>query len=413
MNILFIHKNLPGQFKYLTLVLANNSGCNVHFITEDKDLEINGVTKHVYKPLFKSLNNCNPLLHHYEEVLTHAEPITKIARKLKDEGFKPDVIYAFSYWGGAMFIKDIFPDVPLITYFEWFNNAEGADVGFDGNLPDDKFKEKIRCRNAPSLVDLYSCDAGICPTHWQKAQFPKEFHNKISVIHDGIDTQSCQPDSNATYFIKDKNLILSTKDEVITYGTRGMEPYRGFPEFMQAAEILLKKRPNAHVVIAGADAVYYGAPLEKGTYKELMLKKLDLDMNRIHFLEGLSMSDYTKFLQISSAHVYLTYPFVLSWSILNAMSCACPIIASNTAPVLEVMQDNYNGLLFDFYNVDQLVEKVEYALDCKINNKDKMQEIRNNARKTVLENYDINKIIPLQVNFINNTIQKFKQQGNI
>lgn len=407
MNILFLHKNLPGQFKYLTLALANNPNSNVFFITEDKDLEIKGVTKILYKPIKKVLNNCNPNLEFFEEVLTHAQPIAKVARELKDKGFKPDVIYAFSFWGASMFMKDIFPDVPLITYFEWFDRAEGADVGFDGNLPDDAYRERIRCRNAPALIDLCSCDAAISPTHWQKAQFPKEFQDKITVIHDGIDTETCKPDSNAKLFIKDKNIELGTDDEVITYGTRGMEPYRGFPEFMEAAEKLLKKRPKAHIVIAGVDDVYYGAKLPKGTYKELMLKKLDLDMNRIHFLGGISLVDYVKFLQISSAHVYSTYPFVLSWSILNAMAVGCPLIASNTAPVLEVIKDNYNGLLFDFFNVEQLVEKIEYALD----NKNKMQLLRSNARQAVLDNYDIRKLLIEQVNFINSIITQYKTKS--
>lgn len=407
MNILFLHKTFPGQFKYLTLALARNPNSNVFFITEDKNLEIEGVTKLVYKPINKILNNCNPNLVFFEEVLTHAQPIAKVARELKAQGFKPDVIYAFSFWGAALFMKDIFPDAPLITYFEWFDKAEGADVGFDGNLPDDAHRERIRCRNANALIDLYSCDAAISPTYWQKAQFPKEFQDKITVIHDGIDTEICKPDSSAKLFIKDKNIELGTDDEVITYGTRGMEPYRGFPEFMEATEKLLKKRPKAHVVIAGVDEVYYGAPLPKGTYKELMLKKLDLDMSRIHFIGGISLVDYVKFLQISSAHVYSTYPFILSWSILNAMACGCPIIASDTAPVQEVIKDNYNGLLFDFFNVDQLVEKIEYSLD----NKDKMQAIRNNARQTVLDNYDVKKLIFEQVNFINSVIIKHKSQN--
>lgn len=407
MNILFLHKNLPGQFKYLTLALANDPNSNVVFITEDKDLEIKGVTKLVYTPTKRGVNLSNLYIDFFEEVLSHAKPIANVAKELKNKGFKPDVIYAFSFWGGAMFMKDIYPDVPLITYFEWFNNAEGADVGFDGNLPSDEYREAIRCRNAPGLIDLYSCDAAITPTNWQKAQFPKEFQDKIAVIHDGIDTETCKPNPEAKLFIKDKNIELTAQDEVITYGTRGMEPYRGFPEFMRAAEKLLKKRPKAHVVIAGVDDVYYGTKLPKGTYKELMLKELNFDMNRLHFLGGISLLDYVKFLQISSAHVYSTYPYVLSWSILNAMAVECPIIASNTAPVLEVIQDNYNGLLFDFFNVDELVEKVEYALD----NKEAMKPIRANARQTVLEKYDIRKLLFEQVNFVNSVVQKYKAGG--
>jgi len=202
--------------------------------------------------------------------------------------------------------------------------------------------------------------------------------------------------------IKDKNIELRAQDEVITYGTKGMERYRGFPQFMEAAAKILKRRPNAHVVIAGTDATYYSPKLPNGTYKELMLKKLNLDMKRVHFVGVLNFNDYVKFLQISSAHVSSTFPYVLSWSILDAMSVCCPIIASNTAPVTEVVKDNYNGLLFDFFDVNQLVEKIEYSLD----NKDKMDKIRVNARQTVLDNYDLRKVLPQQISLINSLIHK-------
>jgi len=296
-----------------------------------------------------------------------------------------------------MFMKDIFPDVPLLCYFEWFYNAQGADVGFDGKLQNEDDKAKLRTKNSHLLVDLYSCDAGISPTNWQKNQFPTEFHDKIKVLHDGVDTDFCKPDNDAKFLVKDKNLVLTAKDEVITYATRGMEAYRGFPEFMRAASILLKKRSNAHIVIGGEDRVCYGPQIMGTTYKEMMLKELpDLDLNRVHFVGGLPFNEYVKLLQISSVHVYLTYPFVLSWSLLDAMSCGCCIVASDTKPVLEVMQDNYNALLFDFHNIDEQVEKIEYALA----NKDKIQELRHNARKTIVDNYALKDLLPQHIDFI-------------
>jgi len=189
----------------------------------------------------------------------------------------------------------------------------------------------------------------------------------------------------------------SSKDEVITYATRGMEAYRGFPEFMRAAAILLKKRPNLHVVIGGEDRVCYGPQVIGTTYKEMMLKELpDLDLSRVHFVGGLPFNEYVNLLQISSVHVYLTYPFVLSWSLLDAMSCGCCIVASGTPPVLEVMKDNYNGLLFDFYNIDEQVAKIEYALD----NKDKMEELRHNARKTIVKNYALKDLLPQHIEYV-------------
>lgn len=396
MNILFLHRGFPGQFKYLSLVLANDPNNNVMFITNTEAGQLNGINKLVYKTPPRKSNNPNQCLSFYEETIIHGKETANLALAMKNKGITPDIIYGFAGWGSTMFMKDIFPDVPLICYLEWYGQPENSILDFGGQVPSFEQKFKTRCDNSHLLVSLYSCDGGIAPTHWQKQQFPKEFHNKIQVIHDGIDTDTCKPDSNATLFIEDKNIELSVKDEVITYGTKGMEPYRGFPEFMQAAEKILKKRPNAHIVIAGANESYYSPKLTKGTYKELMLQKLDLDMSRVHFVGILSFLDYIKFLQISSVHVYSTFPYVLSWSILNAMSTGCCVIGSNTAPVQEVIKDNYNGLLFDFFNVEQLAEKIEYALD----NQDKMQEIRQNARQTVLDNYDIRKVLPQQINFL-------------
>lgn len=399
MNILFLHRNFPAQFRHIAVELAKDPNNNVVFITNNNDLNIEGINKIVYKLKREVPKNCHRYLNFYEDSIIHGQAAAEVALALKAQGFIPDIIYGHT-WGPTMFMKDIFPDTPLLCYFEWFYNIEGADVGFDGKISNVDDRAKLRCKNSHLLVDLYSCDAGISPTHWQKNQFPNEFHDKIRVIHDGVDTDFCTPNTNATFFIKDKGLELTAKDEIVTYATRGMEAYRGFPEFMRAIERLLKNRPNTHVVIAGEDRVCYGPKLANTTYKELMLRELDLDMERVHFVGGLPFNEYVRLLQISSAHVYLTYPFVLSWSLLDAMSIGCCIIASNTKPVLELMKNNYNGLLVDFYDVNQLVEKIEFALD----NQDKMQELRYNARKTIVDNYALKDLLPKHIDFIRNLI---------
>lgn len=399
MNILFLHKTFPGQFKHIVSELAKDSENKIYFITQDDSVQIPGVNKIKYKTERKISKNCNPYLHPYEEAVIQNQAGAKAALKLKNQGFKPDIIIGHTM-GATMFIKDVFPDTPLLGYFEWYYNAEEADLGFDGNPVSEDEKAKLRCKNSDILVDLYSTDAGLCPTNWQKSQFPKEFQPKIKVIHDGIDTEYFKPDSSAKF--SHENLQLSANDEVITYATRGMEPYRGFPVFMMAIEKLLKKRPNLQVVIAGNDEAYYGQRLTDTTYKEIMLKQLDIDLKRVHFVGTLPLDKYKNLLQISSAHIYLTYPFVLSWSILEAMACGCCVIASNTQPVTEVIKDNHNGMLFDFYNINQLVEKVEYALD----NQDKTVTIRKNARKSIIENYDLKTILPQQIEYIKSLIQK-------
>lgn len=396
MNILFLHRNFPAQYRHIAVELAKDPSNNVVFITNNDKLQIQGIKKVVYKLKREVPKNCHRYLSFYEESIIHGQATAEAALALKNQGFKPDIIYGHT-WGNTMFMKDIFPDVPLLCYFEWFYNIEGADVGFDGKPQNEDDRAKLRCKNSHLLVDLYSCDAGLSPTNFQKSQFPEEFHHKIKVLHDGVDTDFCVPNNDAKFLIKDKNIELTAKDEVVTYATRGMEAYRGFPEFMRAADKLLKKRPNLQIVIGGEDRVCYGPQIVGTTYKEMMLKELpEVDMNRVHFVGGLPFNEYVNLLQISSAHVYLTYPFVLSWSLMDAMSCGCCIVASDTKPVLEMMQDNYNALLFDFFNVDQQVERIEYALD----NQDKMEEIRHNARKTMVENYALKDLLPQHIEYV-------------
>lgn len=401
MNILFLHRDFPGQFKYIAPAIAQNPLNLVLFITaEDKIPSVAGINKLVYK-VPNAAKQCHQFAKTFEENVLHGRAAAEIGVAMKQKGIIPDIIFAHS-WGLGIFMKDVFPDVPVLNYFEWFWNAEGAVVGFDGKqLTTDK-KAELRASNAQTLIDLCSCDSGITPTEWQKNQFPKDFHNKIKVIHDGVDTEICKPDANATFFIPDKNLTLTAQDEVITYATRGMEPYRGFPQVMEAIEKLQKLRPNAHFIIGGEDRVCYGEKLSHGSYKQMMLKKLDLDMSRIHFVGGLTFNDYLKILQISSVHIYSTMPFVLSWSILEAMACECCVVASSTAPVLEVVEDNKNGLLFDFYNVDELVEKVEFAL----NNPTKSTEIRKKARQAVLDKYELKDCLAKQLEYMQSLIKK-------
>jgi len=400
MIVLFLHRSFPGQFKNLATELARNPMNQILFITNTAKDQIPGVTKLVYNAQGQS--TCTEVIKGYEDNVLHGQASANLMMQLKYKNITPDIIIGFS-WGPPMFVKEVFPDVPFLNYFEWFNKTEDSVFDFGNKKLNEEQRVKIACNNTHILVDLYNCDAGMTPTLWQKEQFPKEYQDKIKVIHDGVDTDICKPDENVKFLIKDKNIELTLEDEVITYGTRGMEPYRGFPEFMEAIAVLGKKRPNAHFVIAGVDAVCYG-PKDPNipSYKELMLKKLNLDMKRVHFVGSLGYEEYIKFLQVSSAHIYLTYPFILSWSILEAMAAECCIIGSNTKPVLEVIEDGKNGLIVDFPNVEALVERIEYALD----NKEKMKEIRANARKTIIENYAFKDTLPKQIEYIKSLIKR-------
>ena len=395
MNILFLHRNFPAQFRHILPIFASDPNNKVVFITNNETVNMKNVMKVQYKLKREVPDDCHRYLRFYEECVNHGQACAEAAIALKNQGFKPDVIFGHT-WGQTLFMKDVFPDVPLICYFEWFYDRYNGDMGFDGRPLDIDDWAKLRSKNAHLLIDLFSCDYGFCPTKFQLKQFPKEFHNKIRVMHDGVDADYCKPDDNAQFFVKDKNITLTRNDEVITYATRGMEAYRGFPEFMKAAEVLLKKRPNLQIVIGGEDRVCYGPQLANTTYKKMMLEQLDLDLERVHFVGSLPFNEYVKLLQISSAHVYLTYPFVASWSLLDAMSCGCPIVASSTEPVMEFIEDGKNGFLFDFYSTSGQVEKIEYVLD----NKEMVEPVRQAARKTIVDNYNLKDLLPKHIEFI-------------
>ena len=395
MNIIFLHRNFPAQFKFLALELAKDKNNNVFFVTNNENTKpFGGIKKVIYKLKRQVPDDCHRYLRFYEESIIHGQSAAEALISLQMQGFKPNVIFGHS-WGSSLFVKEVFPDVPYVAHLEWYYNPVNSDVDFGGKELDIDAKASLKIKNSHILQDLVSCDYGISPTQWQKAQFPSAFADKIKVMHEGIDVDFCRPDENAEFKVPNTNITLTRKDEVLTYATRGMEEYRGFPEFMKAASILMKQRPNLHVLVGGEDRVCYGRHLQNDTFKKKMLRELDFDMNRLHFTGSLIYRDYVKLLQVSTAHVYLTYPFVLSWSFLEAMAAGCRIIASDTAPVKEVMKDGYNGILTDFYDIDALVKKVNMVLD----NRNDFNELTVNARKTIVDNYDIKDLLPKEVEF--------------
>jgi glycosyltransferase involved in cell wall biosynthesis len=321
-----------------------------------------------------------------------------MAEKLKAQGFVPDIIYGHSGWGPTLFMREIFPKAELLCFFEWFYHARGSDADFDPSEPlsaDDECR--IRVKNTPILIDLYGCDRGLTPTNWQRQQFPPEYHSKITICHDGIDTNFFKPNPGAKLVLPRINLDLSHVEELVTYVGRGMEPYRGFPQFMEAVALIQQRRPHTHIVVVGEDRVAYGKTLPDGkTYKQLMLEKLDLDLSRLHFTQRLPYDEYLQVLQASSAHIYLTRPFVLSWSMLEAMSVGCLLVASNTPPVLEVIEDGKNGLLVDFFSPQEIAQKVDEVLD----NSEDMISIRTQARKTIIENYNLHTLLPKHLDWL-------------
>lgn len=404
MRILFLHSNFPAQFRHLAVALGQDSNNQVVFGTTRKEGSLPGVHKALYAPS----REAHPQTHHYarplEGAVLQGQAVYRLADQLKAQGFIPDVVYGHSGWGPTLFIKDIFPKAKLLCYFEWFYHAHGSDADFDPSeplTPDDE--ARIRIKNAPILIDLYSCDRGLSPTYWQQQQFPPEFRSKLQVHHDGIDTQFFQPQPGAKLFLPRINLDLREVPEIVTYVARGMEPYRGFPQLIETVSLLQKRRPQCHVVIVGENRVAYGRSLPDGkTYKDVMLEKFPLDLSRVHFTGLLPYPEYLQVLQASSVHLYLTRPFVLSWSMLEALSTGCLIVGSNTAPVTEMIQDGVNGLLVDFFDTHKICDRIEEALD----NPTSMAALRAKARETILDRYDLAKLLPQHLQWIQEAVEQ-------
>ncbi|MBW4662517.1 MAG: glycosyltransferase family 4 protein [Drouetiella hepatica Uher 2000/2452] len=402
MRILFLHPNFPAQFRHLATALAKDPQNQVVFGTKRVEGSLPGVHKVLYRVPHPAHPQTHPYVRSLESAVIEGQAVYRMGQALKAQGFIPDVVCGHSGWGPTLFIKDLFPQAKLYGYFEWFYHAHGSDADFDPSDPlDANAAARIRVKNAPILMDLVNCDRGISPTHWQQQQFPAEFHSKIKVLHDGIDTTFFCPKPGAKLVLPAIGLDLSQVDEIVTYATRGMEPYRGFPQFMESVALIQQRRPNCHVVVVGDDRVAYGKTLPNGkTYKQLMLEKLPLDLSRLHFTGSLPYDQYLQVLQASSAHIYLTRPFVLSWSMLEAMATGCLVIASRTAPVTEVIQDGKNGLLVDFFSPNEIADRVDEALGQGANLGDctyRLSSLRTKARQTILKHYDLATLLPQQI----------------
>jgi glycosyltransferase involved in cell wall biosynthesis len=391
-RILFAHQNFPGQYRNLISHLAKAPGNELLFLTQRQDASLPGVRRIVYAPSRKPGEATHGYVRSLESAVLNAQEVWRAATGLRSEGFQPDIVIAHNAWGETLFLKDVYPRAPLLGYFEFFYRAAGSDADFDPEYPlSADARLRIQIRNSVNLLGLETVDRGQTATCWQRAQYPKRYQDMISVVHEGVDTDAIRPDPGARFSLKTREVPFRKGDEIITFVARNLEPYRGFHVFMRALPAILRARPNAHAVIVGGDGVSYGLPLPPGqTYREKLLDELegDLDPARVHFPGRIPYESFLQLLQVSAAHVYFTYPFVLSWSMLEAMSAGCLVIGSKTPPVEEVIRDGDNGLLVDFFSAEHLANAVSAVLD----RPDDFRRLRERARQTVVERFDFKKV---------------------
>lgn len=402
MKILFIHQNFPGQYKHLAPVLAADAANDVVAMHMQPNMHELPRIKTICSTVLRgNTPGIHPWQQETETKVIRGEASWKTAMALRAEGFVPDVICAHPGWGESLFVKDVWPTSRLLCFFEFYYHTCGQDVDFDPEFPSSAEGScRIRLKNINNLLALEACDAGLSPTEYQRAVHPVEFQHKINVIHDGIDTATVVPNQAVTVTLNDIGITLSRKDEVITFVNRNLEPYRGWHTFARALPDILVRRPKAHILIAGGDDVSYGSrPTDGLSYKQKYLSEIAdrIDLKRVHFLGHIPYQTFLAVLQVSSVHVYLTYPFVLSWSMLEAMSTGALVIGSSTAPVEEVIRHGENGLLVNFFSPGEIVA----AIDDVLSHPDRMQTIRDRARQTVVERFDLRRVcLPQQIQLV-------------
>ncbi|WP_411837281.1 glycosyltransferase [Paracoccus sp. ME4] len=400
MRILFVHQNFPGQFPHLAPALAAR-GHEVLALTDEKNERSSPIRTLRYKAP-EPVETASVLGRSYAEHAERGLLAARGARALRDRhGFHPDVIIGHPGWGETLFLKEIWPQARLLVYAELMYRTRGHDVGFDPEVSPDRDETRFMtvARSAHLIQALVQADAAIAPTRYQADSFPSELRGKITVIHDGIDTARVSPDPDAVLTLPD-GPTLRAGDEVLSYVSRSLEPYRGFHSFMRALPAVMEARPHAQVVLVGADGTSYGGkPRDANSWKDKMLAELGgrLDLSRLHFLGRVPYADYLALIRVARVHCYLTYPFVLSWSLTEAMAAGAYVVGSDTEPVRELITDGVNGRLVGFFDREAL----SAALIRGLAGDPDAPAIRAAARRTITEGYDLSsRSLPRQIAWV-------------
>jgi glycosyltransferase involved in cell wall biosynthesis len=405
-KVLFVHQNYPGQFLHLAPALASKGWDVVALRQAPADGRLPatecGVRLLGWQPQRGTTMAAHPWVHDTETKLIRAEATAQVCERLNKQGWKPDLLVGHPGWGEMLFLKHIWPDVPQVHFLEFHYQAQGLDVGFDPEFSSGTWQEgaRVTAKAGPSLLNLEMMSVGLSPTRFQANTYPEWAQDRISVIHDGIDTERVRPNSSAKWRWQERALELRYGDPVITFVNRNLEPYRGYHRLIRSLPEIQRVCPEAITVIVGGNNVSYGAAPPPGkTWKDLFMQEVDgsIDKSRVVFTGNLHYGDYISLLQVSACHIYFTYPFVLGWSCLEAMSAGAVVVGSATPPVEEVIRDGRNGILVDFFDKEGLARSVREALD----GGQRIRSLRENARETVRATYDLHNVcLPSQLALI-------------
>ena len=387
MNILFVHTNFPAQFGAVGAWLAKN-GWEVTFATQRPDVKTNSMR--IVR--FKNHRACSTKTHHYlqgsERAVITGQGFARAAVDLRLKGYQPDLVVGHSGWGAGMFSKDVWPRSRFVQYAEWYYSFPAIDrTRHEPEKDELEERARSRVRNAPFWLDFSAADATISPTRFQAERFPVKIRPQITILPDGINSVTHRPGPRDNSFVSSFGIPASA--ELVTYIARGMEPARGFPEFMAAIGCLQRQRSNVHAVIIGEDRVAYGQKSVVPSWKMKLLKEMDLDKSRLHFVRLVNRPTMIKFLQAADVHVYLSASFVLSWSFLEAMSCGVPVVAANSEPVREFVEDGRHGCLVDAGSPEDVSSAIVRILD----NPEYGRTLGGKARNKIVMEFDAATIV--------------------
>ena len=372
MRILFVHQNFPGQYVHIVRALARQGShqlVGLKLVAPGETLpQLQGVQLVGYTPKRSSTPQMHPWVGDLEAKVIRGEACAEAVERLIGQGFVPELICGHAGWGECLFLKDLLPDVPLLTYQEFFYQARGFDLDFDPEFQPSltwRACARSRLKTANPLLNLIACDWGVTPTRFQHSSFPQPWRGQISVIHDGIDLTRIDAAAGTEKLMLPDGTLLRAGQPTVTFVNRRLEPYRGCHTFLRAIPAILERQPAARIVIVGdTTGVSYGARCRQGEWKDVLLREIEgrYDPSRLHFTGPLPYASFLPLLRLSAVHVYLTYPFVLSWSLLEALASGCAVVGSATAPVQEVIRDGHNGLLVDFFSPTDLAAAVTELL---------------------------------------------------
>lgn len=370
MRILFSHSTHPAQFRRLIPVLVRD-GHEVVFLAKTNEWhapEVSGYRLIPYQPVREGGGpHIHPYLRRFEMAVLDGQAAFSVAQKLRADGWIPDVVVSHVGFGSGLYLSDCFPEARRIGLFEWFYSGDGLDLRYlnpNGITADHRMM--LRGWNAQALLELAAVDCAVTPTQWQRQQFPDWIQSRLRVIHEGIDLDQFVNlrDQDGSEHPRPFDLPDDPSLEVVTYLSRCFEEYRGFPQVMEALALLQSRRPKVHVLLAGSDEIAYGKPRSDGrSWRQWAMEELPLDPNRTHWLGILQTKQYEQLLAFSDVHLYYTVPFVLSWSLLEAMATGCCIVASDTEPVREVMAHGQSGVLVPFFEPEQAAQAVSELLE--------------------------------------------------